>query len=241
MKLRPIASIAMLVAPVALLAACQGRDTEGEGGDDMNAASEAALNDNLATDPDMAGSNEAGAALSGTGNQNVPQVDTSPRAIEAARTRAAELVGGSANMDAAPTPRRLAEDAPDTPAMVQAARTMQSAGGTNCFEAMEFSAAWAAKLPAEFPVYPRGNTVEAAGTDSNACAVRAVTFRTGVPKIDVLAFYVTRANDAGYSVEHVMKGGENVLSARKGNNAMVIYARDLPGEVTEIDLVTSQR
>ena len=60
----------------------------------MNAASQGALNDNLATDPDMAGSNEAGAALSGTGNQNVPKVDTSPRAIEAARTRAAQLVGG---------------------------------------------------------------------------------------------------------------------------------------------------
>ena len=241
MKLRPFASIAMIAAPIALLAACQGREAEGEGGDDMNAASQGALNDNLATDPDMAGSNEAGAALSGTGNQNVPKVDTSPRAIEAARTRAAQLVGGSANMDAAPSPRRLADDAPDTPAMVQAARTMQSPGGGNCFEAVEYSSAWAAKLPSEFPVYPRGNTVEAAGTDSNSCAVRAVTFRTGVPKSDVLAFYATRASDAGFSVEHVIKGGESVLSAIKGNSAMVVYARDLEGNVTEIDLVTSKR
>ena len=241
MKLRPFAPIAMVVAPIALLAACQNGEDAGEAGDDMNAASEAALGDNLATDPDMAGTSEANAALSGTGNQNVPKIDTSPRAIEAARTRAVELVGGSANMDAAPTPRRLSEDAADTAAMVKAARAMQSANGGNCFEAVSYSASWAAKLPAEFPVYPRGNTVEAAGTDERSCALRAVTFRTGVPKNDVLAFYVTRANDAGYSVEHVVKGGDNVLSATKGNSAMVVYARDLPGEVTEIDLVTSKR
>ena len=237
MKLRLIA----YAAPIALLVACGSNDSDSEADGDMNAASEAALNDNLATDPDLAGSNEAGAALSGTGNQNVPEIDTSTRAIEAARARASELVGGSANMDAAPSPRRLAEDAPDTPAMVQAARIMQSGNGGNCFEAVSYSSAWAAKLPSEFPVYPRGNTLEAAGNDEGACSVRAITFRTGVPKSDVLAFYATRADDAGYTVEHVMKGGESVLSSVKGNSAMVIYARELPGNVTEIDLVTSKR
>ena len=237
MKLRLIA----LAAPIAMLAACSGGNGDAEDGDDMNAASQGALNENLATDPDLANSSEEGAALSGTGNQNIPKIDTSERAIEDARSRAVQMVGGSANMDALPTAKRLGEGAGDTPAMVQAARALQGSGNTNCFEKVSYSASWSAKLPAEFPIYPRGNTIEAAGSDEGNCAVRAVTFRTGVPKSDVLAFYATRAADAGYTVEHALKGGENVLSAIDGQSAMVIYARDLPGKVTEIDLVTSKR
>ena len=104
---------------------------------------------------------------------------------------------------------------------------------------VEYTSAWAAKLPAAFPVYPRGNTQEAAGTDEGACALRVVSFVTPVALDEVLAFYNTRAKSAGYSVEHVTSAGDNILSGTKGKAAYVVYGRRLPQGVTEIDLVTT--
>ncbi|MEZ5680031.1 MAG: hypothetical protein R3E14_01920 [Erythrobacter sp.] len=235
MNFRPAAA----VAAIALLSACGGSNsTEGEG-EAMDPASQQALNDELMTDPDLATRNEAGAALSGTGNDAIPEIDKSTRAIEAARTRAVEMVGGSANMKPAPTAKQLAANAPDTRAMVAAAQAAVSPGGANCANSIEYSASWAAKLPAAFPVYPRGNTQEAAGTDKGDCALRIVTFYTPVKVDDVFAFYASRATAAGFSVEHALKDGSNILSGTKGNSALVVYGRRLPSNVTQIDLVTT--
>ncbi|MFA6218547.1 MAG: hypothetical protein WC692_02085 [Erythrobacter sp.] len=227
------------VAPIALLAACGGGSGEATGDEAMDPASEQALNDELMTDPDLAGRNEANAALSGTGNAAIPDIDKSPRAIEAARTRAAELVGGSSKLKPAPTPRRLAAGDPDTDAMQAAAVAAINPGGANCAESVKYSSAWAARLPAAFPVYPRGNTQEAAGTDQGDCALRIVSFLTPVALEDVLSFYATRARGAGFGVEHAIKAGDNVLSGTKGKSAYVVYARRLPQGVTQIDLVTT--
>lgn len=235
MKRRLLAS----VLPFALLAACGDSAEDEAAGDAMDPASEQALNDELMTDPDMAGRNEANAALSGTGNAAIPNIDKSPRAIEAARSRAAELVGGRSNLAAAPEARNLGENAAPSQAMQAAARAAVGPGGENCGDKVNYTSAWAAKLPAAFPVYPRGNTQEAAGTDEGDCALRVVSFLTPVALDDVLAFYNTRAADAGYSVEHVRAAGDNILSGTKGGAAYVVYARRLPEGVTEVDLVTT--
>ena len=107
----------LAIAPIALVAACNGGTDQAADGDAMDPASEQALNDELATDPDMAGRNEANAALSGTGNAAIPDIDKSPRAIEAARSRAAELVGGRSKLAAAPEARSLGENAAPSQAM----------------------------------------------------------------------------------------------------------------------------
>ena len=225
--------------PVALLASC-GDKNEGEtAGDAMDPASEQALNDELSTDPDLAGRNEANAALSGTGNAAIPNIDKSPRAVEAAISRAAELVGGRSKLAAAPAAKSLGSDAPPSKAMVAAAKAAVAPGGENCGDKVDYTSAWAAKLPAAFPVYPRGNTQEAAGTDEGQCALRVVSFVTPVALDEVLAFYNTRAKTAGYSVEHVTSGGDNILSGTKGKAAYVVYGRRLQQGVTEIDLVTT--
>ncbi|QYJ08232.1 hypothetical protein [Qipengyuania flava] len=235
MKRRLLAS----VLPFALLAACGDSAEDEAAGDAIDPASEQALNDELMTDPDMAGRNEANAALSGTGNAAIPNIDKSPRAIEAARSRAAELVGGRSALSAAPEPRTLGENAAPSQAMQAAARAAVAPGGENCGDKVNYTSAWAAKLPAAFPVYPRGNTQEAAGTDEGDCALRVVSFLTPVALDEVLAFYNTRAKDAGFSVEHVRAAGDNILSGTKGDAAYVVYARRLPQGVTEIDLVTT--
>lgn len=234
----PVAALS-LALPLALLAGCSN-EPDGETVDGASdPASEQALNADLMTDPDMAGNNEGDAALSGSGDGSVPAVNTSPEAIAAARSRAAELVGGSNALRPAPAPRDLGAQATTTPAMQKAAQAAVSPGGGNCAERVEYSTAWAAKLPGAFPVYPRGNTQEAAGTDEGACALRVVSFRSPVPLDDVLAFYHTRALANGYSAEHVKAAGDNILSGTQGDAAYVVYGRSLPSGLTEIDLVTS--
>lgn len=237
MKFRLIACAATL----SLLAACGDRTDSDPLGEEMDPASEQALNDNLMTDPDMAGSNEANAALSGTGNAAVPKIDSSPEAVRAARARALELVGGVDSMNPAPTAKRLAANAPDSAAIIASARAAVAPGGANCAEQVNYTTAWAAKLPPAFPVYPRGNTQEAAGTDEGACDLRIVTFVTPVPLSDVIDFYHSRALAAGYSAEHVRKAGDTVLSGLRGQSSYVVYGRELPSGATEIDLVTSAR
>ena len=69
-----------------------------------------------------------------------------------------------------------------------------------------------------FPVYPRGNVQEAAGTDKNGCALRAVTFTTPVGLEDVLSFYYTRGVNAGYTTDRVVEGGDDMLGGTRGRS-----------------------
>ena len=231
--------IATAALPLALLAAgCTGETEEAPTDGAMDPASQQALNEDLMTDPDLAGSNEGNSALSGSGDRTLPQINRTPEAISAARMRAAELVGGNDALRPVQAPRELGEGDRVTPAMRRAAQAAETRGGTNCNERVEYTTAWAAQLPAAFPVYPRASTQEAAGTDSGDCALRVVTFLTPVPLSDVLAFYNTRALGNGYSVEHVTADGDNILSGTKGQAAFVLYGRTVQG-VTEIDLITS--
>ena len=229
----------VLTLSCAALAACSGNGADEDDAAEMDPASEAALNDNLGSDPDLANSAEGNAALSGTGNGAVPRINTSARAIEAARARAAEMVGGTENFRRLAGPQRIQAGGQPTASMMAAAQAVQSPGGSNCFAGVSYTASWAAKLPGTFPVYPRGSTMESAGNDEGACAVRAVTFRTPVGLDEVLSFYNTRALADGYSVEHVEQSGERILSGKKGEAAYTIYGRRLADGVSEIDLVTS--
>lgn len=235
MKRRLLAS----VLPFVLIAGCGDKGNDKAEADAMDPASEQALNDEMMTDPDMAGRNEANAALSGTGNAAIPNIDKSASAVEAARDRAGELVGGRSNMVFAPGAKALGNNATPSRAMVAAAKAAVAPGGENCGEKVTYTSAWAAKLPPAFPVYPRANTQEAAGTDEGACALRIVSFFTPVALDEVLAFYYTRAKGAGYSAEHVTAAGDNILSGMKGDAAYVVYGKRLPQGVTQIDLVTT--
>jgi hypothetical protein len=123
--------------------------------------------------------------------------------------------------------------------MIAAAKAAVAPGGADCASSVQYSAAWAARLPAAFPVYPRGNTLEAAGTDQGECALRIVSFVTPVALNEVLAFYATRAQSNGFGVEHVTREGEAILSGTKGASAYVVYGRKMNDKVTAIDLVTT--
>ncbi|MDZ4306602.1 hypothetical protein [Allopontixanthobacter sp.] len=237
MNFRP-ALIASIV-PLMLLASC-GNGTDGPApAGEMDPATQAALNDPIMVDPDLAGQNDANAALTGGGNGSLPAEATSPAAIRGAREDAMALVGGSVYLKPAPTATIVQGEIPETAVLTAASRAAALPGGSDCTTAAEYSAVWAARLPLTFPVYPRGSTQEAAGTDKGQCSLRVVNFLTPVPLEEVLSFYYSRALNDGYTAEHLKVAGDNVLSGTKGRSAFVIYARKLANGLTDVDLVTS--
>jgi hypothetical protein len=216
------------------LAACSG-DHAGEQAAEGDPALTGALSDQIMVDPDLAGQNKGGAALAGGGPATVeiPANLRSPEAIAAARADAAKLVGGtlqkapaiSGSLDAQPASVSLAD--------------LAGSAGPDCSGKAEYSAAWAARMPAAFPVYPRGHVAEAAGTDKDGCRLRVVNFVTPVGTDDVMDFYFTRASAAGFDAERKSEGGDQVLGGSKDASAYIVYVRRTADGLTEVDLVTN--
>ena len=219
------------------------------GGGDKEAAREEdpatteALGDQIMYDPDLAGQNRADSAASvPSGDGSVPTVEGGAEAVAAARSDALRLVGGAGRMQKAPDAREVAGALPADAALTAAARAAQAPGGRgDCAAKVAYTMAWAAKLPAAFPVYPRGAVQEAAGTDTSGCSLRVINFVTPVPLGEVMDFYYSRARTAGFSTQRVLQDGDDVLGGVKGAASYVVYARHLPSGNTEVDLVTSGR
>jgi hypothetical protein len=143
-------------------------------------------------------------------------------------------------MQKAPEPRAVAGDLPADAALTAAARGAAAPGGNgDCAARAQYTMQWAARLPAPFPVYPRGAVQEAAGTDASGCSLRVINFVTPVSLGEVMDFYYSRARAAGFSTRRVLQGGDDVLGGTKGAASYVVYARRLATGNTEVDLVTS--
>jgi hypothetical protein len=217
----------------ALLSGCGEEPAVTEPEDDP--ALSGALNEPIMVDPDLVGQNRANSAASlPSHDDSLPTVDSGPEAIAAARAEALQLVGGPGWMKKAPEPREVSGPLPADAALTIAARA-----STRCAARVETTAGWAARLPAPFPVYPRGAVQEAAGTDTGNCALRVVSFVTPAPLGEVMDFYFTRARTAGFSAQRLLHEGDDVLAGVKGAASYVIYARRLRSGNTEVDLVTS--
>ncbi len=192
-----------------------------------------ALADEIMIDPDLIRQEGRNSALGGGGPARapVPPAHSGPEAAAAARGDAQRLAGV---LQRAPAPAQGAA----TGSGVTAALA-ETGSGKDCVAGLEYSATWAARLPAAIPVYPRGAVLEAAGTDRPGCRLRVVNFLTPVTLDDVADFYWTRARSAGYAAQHRIETGDRVLSGKgRGGASFILYARERDG-MTEVDLVTS--
>ena len=114
----------------------------------------------------------------------------------------------------------------------------QQAGGP-CASDIQYGNEWAQRLPAAFPLYPRAALVEAAGVNNGRCNLRVVNFQSRAGMQAVLDFYYTMARRNGFTAEHLLRGNEHYLGGTKGNEAFVIMARNMPGGVVDVDLVSN--
>ena len=229
-----------LVVLVALLAGCEAKKPADQA-QDRDPAVAGALGDEIMVDPDLARQNPQNAALAGGGPASalIPPEGKSAEAIAAARAAAAKLAGG--RLQHAPDPQTGSGAAAGQTAALTARVVLGKHGagtGQDCAAKVDYTMAWAAKLPAPFPVYPRGHVQEAAGTDADGCRLRVVNFVTPVPLGDVTDFYWTRARTAGFAATHRLDGGDHVIDGTKGAAAYVVYLRTRGG-LTEVDLVTN--
>lgn len=238
---RPLRLSLAVAAPALLVAGCGGANKEAPPPQEGDPALSGALADEIMVDPDLAGENQANSAIS-TGSRSgaLPQLDMSAKAISAARGDAVRLLGGAAALQKAPAAKEVQGGVSKDAALTAAARAAASPGGkASCADKVEYTMAWAAKLPSTFPVYPRGAVQEAAGTDASGCALRVVNFQTGVPVDEVIDFYFSSARKHGYSAQRVRDGAEDILGGLKGTASYVVYARKLPSGATEVDLVVN--
>lgn len=229
--------LSILVLAIAL-SACSGEAENPAPVPERDPAVVQALGDQIMVDPDLSQQNEANAALTGGTDHSLPPVTATREAIEAARLEAADLVGGVTKLLPPEGPMSEGEPLPE-PALYSVTELARlTPGAARCTDDASFTAAWAAKVPPQFPIYPRGNTIEAAGSDAGGCALRAVRYLTPVEVDDVIAFYAARARQFGLATTYAKRGEHEVLAGSKGAARFAVYVRRRASGIAEVGLVT---
>ncbi len=106
---------------------------------------------------------------------------------------------------------------------------------------VDYSMVWSTRLPSGLPLYPQSRVVEAAGSDTNGCKLRAVTFTSTAAPRTLIDYYLDAAKRAGYAAEHSAQGTENLVSGTRNDGAafyVILSAR--PNGGVSADLVTNQ-
>jgi len=116
------------------------------------------------------------------------------------------------------------------------ARRQRNRNMADCAQRLGYSATWAARMPADVPLYPDARVSEAAGAD---CGLRVVSFTSSAPVMKVLDWYYTRTSERGYSAGHQRDGVQHVLGGTRGDDAFILYASPHDGGGTDIDLVAN--
>lgn len=240
MQLPKSAAFAVLVAGLAL-GACSEDVAEI---DDTALAGDpaivGALGDHIMVDPDLSTQNESNSALSTSARSGaLPAEARSPQAVSAAREEAQRLLRDRGGINSPPAATPEEGEASSVSLLTVTARAAALAGESECADRATYTMQWAAKMPTNFPIYPRGSVQEAAGSDTAGCALRVVNFITPVPVGDVMEFYYSLSDNNGFDVERTKRGDEDRLTGKKGSTSFTVALRVLPWGGTEVDLITS--
>jgi hypothetical protein len=206
-----------------------------------------ALEDRILVDPE----------LSESANSNMVQATDKP--IEGAVPPDTGYEGDNASPDAsdmpsksmrAPKPRVVADaDCTNCGSTNGGGKTLEEMaamqgvkrGKGSCADTLQYGAAWSTRMPAEFPVYPKGRVKEAGGVEGGLCDIRAVSFSTSAPITAVADYYYTRARRAGFTADYELRKGEHVMGGTRDadSGAFVVFMSALPGGGTSVELVTN--
>jgi hypothetical protein len=110
-----------------------------------------------------------------------------------------------------------------------------------CAANLQYSAAWANRLPPDLPLYPPAHVSDAAGAETGQCALRVVSFSSPQPMQTMIDWYYTKAVRAGYTAEHQVDGDQHILGGTRDRDsgAYVLFMTARPDGGTEIDLVAN--
>lgn len=189
------------------LAACGGSDKaaldtlDGEltGKGDADPALTAALEDQIMVDP----------ALSGQANEDAIRPASQPYQAPIPATE----IAPQSKPDASPTLGSLAE--------AQAEISKDSFNG--CALDVQYSADYAARLPADLPLYPQSQVSEAAGSDQGGCKLRAVSHSTAADLKSVAVHYAANARKAGYQVQTKIEGKGVMVWGKRAADGGAFY------------------
>jgi hypothetical protein len=235
------------------LSACGSKNAEGDvnaldeklAGKGSDPAMNAALEDSkILVDPAMADAS----------NSNMVKAPDQPldgavppdTGYEGVTASAEEL--NSAKLMRAPKPTVVdAKDCTDCGA--NGAQTLESLaaqqgakrGKGTCDAKLQYGAGWAARMPTEFPIYPKGRLKEAGGVEGGICDIRVVSFSTSASMQSVADYYYTRARRSGFTADYEIRNGEHVLGGTRDNDsgAYVVTMNPLPGGGTSVDIVAN--
>ncbi len=103
---------------------------------------------------------------------------------------------------------------------------------------VQYSMDYAARLPDDFPLYPKSQVVEAAGSDDNGCKLRALTLNTTAPLKSVAQHYARAATQAGYRVASKSDPEGVMVSGKRAADGGAFYViLNGSGDATTADLV----
>ncbi|WJY18831.1 hypothetical protein QQS45_00830 [Alteriqipengyuania flavescens] len=225
-----------IIAPIllVLLSACGGN------GEEAVPPTEVALERPIASDPDLALSNDSGAVLGlgGGSAAGMPEVDRSPETVVRIREKAVRHVGGNQAMQDAPEADETLEEAPDILTLEQ---RFASSGLTTlaCSRTVRYGGRYSATMPQPFALYPEAALQDAAGSDGEACKLRGAVFRTPMPVQDVLDFYYTLGGKAGFQQARAEMGETQVLTGERKGRKFALYASEIGDGVTEAELLVA--
>ncbi len=229
----------VVVSLVLGLAAC-GSEKKADPRAERDSVIANAVDDPIMADPDLVSQNRGDSALSGGGPAmaEIPPEKRTSEEAERARLAARDLLGGRAINPAPLSDETISESKLAKAGTLQAVAGALKLGGTHCPAKMSYGFGWAARLPAELPVYPRGHARVAAGSDEAGCKLRIVRFVTPVTAADVVDFYHSAATNAGLAPQRRKEGGDEVVSGRQGAVSFTVYVRTRADGLTEADLAT---
>lgn len=240
-------AIAILLMPLAL-AACGGGDAAGNvdalddeiGGNSTDPALMGALQDQIMVDPQLAQQSNKDAIRPPSQPYSAPIPSDTVAAAKAAMPAEGELLKAPEPVDG----KCDACDVQDKSVTLAGLAAGQKDRRTSeCAAKLNYSAGWAARLPADMPLHPQARVTEAAGADDGGqCGLRVVTFSTPQPLQTMIDWYYTRAVRGGYTAEHQLKDGQHVLGGTrsKDDSAYVVFLSSRGDGGTDIDLIANR-
>jgi hypothetical protein len=111
----------------------------------------------------------------------------------------------------------------------------------DCVRGLSYAAGWANRLPSDLPLFPDARVTEAAGTDRNGCAMRAVSYSSPSSLQRVIDWYYTKALAGGYAPQHQADGGNHVVGGTRARDdgTFVVFLKARGDGGTDIDLVAN--